>query len=105
MVDCVIPQLFHGTRGDVIVEESSIERLISFPSKPSFSYMSLNMLDVSMMDRYWSATTPFITMPVPTVDATRDTLFLVNGIIRLASWCSMPLAFMLLPKHIEHMTR
>ena len=63
------------------------------------------MLEVNMMDTYWSETIPLRTVPVVTVDATRLVRRLVSGIIILARLRSIPLAFIAAPKHIAQMIR
>ena len=63
------------------------------------------MLDVNMMERYWSETIPFRVVPVTTVEATSPLLRFVNGTIIEASSLSIPLAFMAAPKHMAQMIR
>ena len=41
--------------------------------------MSLNVLDVRMMDRYWSETMPLRAVPVTTVEPTRPVRVRVSG--------------------------
>ena len=63
------------------------------------------MLEVNMMDRYWSDTIPFRTVPVVTVEATRLVRRLVSGIIILARLRNIPLAFIAAPKHMAQIIR
>ncbi len=99
----VIPQLAHGIRGEVTVAVSSMVRDSSRLSIPNLAKASLNILEVMMMERYWSHRMAFISTPVMAVVAT----ILTGRFGQLSRWvtilCNMPVEVMAAPKIIAQM--
>ena len=95
-----MPQVFHGMSTDVTVQESSTLRLSSLGSYPAFLYTSLNMLESSIIERYWSHTARLKNIPAPSVEPTRPARLRVSGSTTEHILSSRPPAFRQAPKHM-----
>src|SRR5699024_9182814 len=97
------PQVFHGTRGEVIVPASSNVRDRFLDFKPRLSYSSAYILPGTIIDMYCSQPTILEDIQVTTVAATKLPVFLANLIICSTSTSNIFVNSNIPPKHIAMM--